>query len=191
MKMREMYPVVAGATGRDKKTVEGLGWKDLQAAMTMTTKLMAEKPGEEIELPLEMKLEEPLEDGTTVLLFQHHITAGMMGHIPVNSEEQDQDQPAQEPLEITEWPYTMPLAYPVQLGTETKTELVFRNKLRAGMVGDMDVGGTMRLRDLFPIISKMTGETTVLVERLRWCDVQEAMKVVGHFLGNGPQTGGN
>lgn len=191
MKMREMFPVVAGITGKNKKVVEGLGWKDLQKALEISTKIMAEKPGEELELPVELKLEEPLEDGTTVLLFCNHVTAGMMGHIPVNGQEDQEDQPQEEPLEITEWPHIMPLAYPVPLGTETKTELTFRNKLRAGMVGDMDVGGTMRLRDLFPIISKMTGETTVLVERLRWCDAQAAMKVVGHFLGSGQKTGGD
>lgn len=74
---------------------------------------------------------------------------------------------------------------------DEKKTITFKNKLNAGMVGDIPVGenSEMKMHHFFPIISKMTGETVATVKKLGFSDIQESMDVVGHFLGGGPTTG--
>lgn len=89
-----------------------------------------------------------------------------------------------------ELPYTISLDEPVEIGSETRTEITFRNRLTAGMLGHIPVGGSQKMADFFPIIGKMTGETPVFVERLGYSDLVRCIEVVSGFFSNGtPPTG--
>jgi hypothetical protein len=185
MKLKTMFPVVANLTGKSVKEIRNLPFSDLSKTLEVASKIMAESPENPVELPIKIDISEG------ELIFSKHATAATMAHIPVGGDkagEEELDETA-EKFECDEWPYTMLLTYPVQLGSETKSEIVFRNRLTSGMVENMDVEGGMVLADLFPAIARMTGETTVTVERMRWYDVQQAMKVVGYFLAGGQPTG--
>jgi len=92
----------------------------------------------------------------------------------------------------TELPFTITLEEPIELGSTTVHEITFRNRLSAGMMAHLPVGEkTQKMGDFYPIISKMTGETLVTVERLGYPDLSKCISVVSSFFTSGISPTGN
>ncbi len=94
-------------------------------------------------------------------------------------------------------PHTQELQHPITLSNKEGavvrevTELVFRNPVTAAMVKHLPAGSGITMGHMLPILGKMTGEPDTVIDRLQWDDLQEAMAVLGSFLGSGPATGAN
>lgn len=104
--------------------------------------------------------------------------------------ENEQTEAAEKPTRV-ELPHTVTLVDPFKLGSQTVESVTFKNRLCADMVKHLPVGavGSFTLGHLYPIVSKMTGETMEVVGRLGWDDLQECVGIASAFLGNGQKTG--
>lgn len=81
------------------------------------------------------------------------------------------------------------LDYPIQVGSETITEIKINRRPKAGDLMDMK-SGEQTLGDIMKIVSKISGETMETVKELDLEDLQKVSEVVQNFLGNSPKIGG-
>lgn len=81
-------------------------------------------------------------------------------------------------------PYTLKLEYPVTLGKDTKTEVVFKNRITLGMTAHIPAGevGAQKIGHQIPLVAGMTGELPILVKNLDFYDAQKCMEIVTYFL---------
>lgn len=93
-------------------------------------------------------------------------------------------------------PHEIELIKPVQMGSKDEhivRKVTFRNEMTGAMVEELPTGGKefYKMKHFYPIISQMTGETTVLVRKMAYKDVEACMEVVVSFLGSGQEDGTN
>ena|SRR6056297_3566722 len=88
-------------------------------------------------------------------------------------------------------PHKVPLQEPIQVGSQEITEITFQNRLRASYIAHLPVGSLrdMKFGNLFPLISKMTGELPETIDELGFQDLTECVQVVSYFLKPGPVNG--
>lgn len=80
------------------------------------------------------------------------------------------------------WPVVIRLRYPVTIGSETTDEL----RLRRGCIRDlkgMKLSGEMPTEHLMTIASRLSGQTTQVIERLDQEDAGEVMAIAIDFYG--------
>lgn len=84
-------------------------------------------------------------------------------------------------------PHTVELIEPIQVTpTITRTELVFKNRLTAKMVGAWNIDTrNLSWAHYFPVISAMTGEPSSVVEKLGPADLDQCAAVVAYFFMRG------
>ena len=90
-------------------------------------------------------------------------------------------------------PHTLTLKEPFEYGSKHYTEIVFHHPIKAHMVGhlSLDMGGVngLTFQQLFPVIEKMTGEFTEVIEELGFEDMVSCVEVASYFLAGGQKTG--
>ena len=88
-------------------------------------------------------------------------------------------------------PYELELRSPVEVGSETIEKITFKNEPDGDMVGSLPAGGKefFQMQHFYPIISKMTGESSRTVRKMKYADLQVCLDVVSYFLGDGQETG--
>lgn len=78
------------------------------------------------------------------------------------------------------WPVTIPLKHPVVLGQQTVTSL----ELRRGKLGDIKgikLGGEIPTENMMTIASRLSGQSTAVIERLDAEDAGEVMSIALDF----------
>jgi len=85
-----------------------------------------------------------------------------------------------------ELPYTLELAYPVELTKrKTVTELVFSNRIKGAYLEHLPVDaemGSLKMGHFFPIVAGMTAENVGTIRRLDRVDLMQCIKVITPFL---------
>lgn len=82
----------------------------------------------------------------------------------------------------TEMPYTLELLEPIDFGSEKITEVVFKNRLRAGMVMHLTVGQQPKYGHFLPVIAAMTGQPEALIMQLGYADYVNCLETVTLFF---------
>jgi hypothetical protein len=86
-------------------------------------------------------------------------------------------------------PITLKLVDPVKLTESTLIEtLTFANKVTAGDMEKLPVDSQV-MGDFYPALSKMTGQSIILIKKLSFEDANNAMEVVNYFLMGSRKTG--
>lgn len=86
-------------------------------------------------------------------------------------------------------PHTLTLKDTFEYAGEEVTQIVFQNRLTCAMTDHIDMSkfteNKLTLKDLIPVVSKMTGELPQVISSLGFADGMRAVGVVAHFLGDG------
>lgn len=86
-------------------------------------------------------------------------------------------------------PIKIKLSKPVKYTeTEVIEDITFNREPTAGDVGSLPTTG-MRMEDFYKPLSKMTGESLVLINKLSFKDVQRLIEVFNYFLEGSPEGG--
>lgn len=88
-----------------------------------------------------------------------------------------------------ELPYTHKLLTPVEHGSETITELVFRRRPVAKDVRGICIDRLNDGDNLVPLIARLTGNPPSLIDKVDLVDLLECGGLLGGFFPNGPRTG--
>ena len=110
--------------------------------------------------------------------------------------EQENAQLEAPEVEIT-LPFEIPLSAPIHIhnvnGAVVKTidKITFQNPVNAGMLEDFPIGEkiVLKMGNMYPIVSQMTGETLATIKKLSFRDIKECLKIANHFLADGQMTG--
>lgn len=84
--------------------------------------------------------------------------------------------------------HTLKLKFPIKDGSETISELKFRQATAKDM-GKLKMGGDQRLEDYFWMASRLTGQRTDVIEKLSPYDILEVAGYLGECMGDGQPTG--
>lgn len=87
-------------------------------------------------------------------------------------------------------PHTHKLKYPIQIGDETTTEIVFKRRLIAKDLKGIPADG-MTLDCTTLMLSRVVGKPVAVMEQLDAEDLTDLAEVIGSFLSRGRTTGGN
>lgn len=185
MLMGEMYKIISKAAGIPLRVVEDMDWADIQKATQIVSDLMDPQALENVELPQKLEIR-PVGE-LTELEFSKHLTAEMVADISVGGDQDDTETDSEEVDREYELPHTVKLSRPIVLGSEEKENITFKNRLNGRMLKKLEVGknGSTRLGSFYPIISKMTGETPITINRMLWVDLNKCLPVITYFLASG------
>ena len=86
-------------------------------------------------------------------------------------------------------PHTYKLAHPIQWGTETLAEVVFKRRLQAKDFKGVPAGGDLKFDHMMLILARVTGMSQAQIEELDAADLQALSEVVNSFLSNGQGIG--
>lgn len=83
---------------------------------------------------------------------------------------------------VREWPVTIDLKYPVDLGNQRIESLTFRRG-RAGDIKGMQLSDKVPTDQLFTVASRMCGQTVKVIEMLDADDASEVIAIALDFFG--------
>lgn len=81
------------------------------------------------------------------------------------------------------------LTTPVTVGSDTVTELKFREKIVAGDLRGVPMRDPMHFEDLLKIAGRLCAQPDPVMNSLEFADAMEVVGVVGGFMAPSPKTG--
>lgn len=93
------------------------------------------------------------------------------------------DTESEEPKYVI--PCKVELERPIKVGSNTLTELEFKNEMQVSFMEHMPISGgkygVQKVGHIIPVISKMTGETMATIKQITFSDFQKCSEIVAFF----------
>lgn len=118
------------------------------------------------------------------MIVSQMVEAGVIDESETDFDESENEEPKiEEPEEYT-IPHEMKLETPIRIGSREITSVTFKKPLTAGMLKHFPMGEGAQIKrgHYHPVLEKMTGETSAVINDLSNIDWFRAIGIVSYFL---------